>query len=134
MLQNKNKSEHAKRITILKNNSLAKPLADQEMEKLFRKRYSFKCSTVRETLPFIECDKCNFRFKGGKLGVRNLIVKNIRKLPELSNTESRIVLLLGTYYEGENPTNYEIAKKTGMNKDTVKEAVKRLKEKGIILK
>lgn len=62
----------------------------------------------------------------------NIIVKNIRKLPELSNTESRIVLLLGTYYEGENPTNYEISKKTGMNKDTVKEVVERLKERGII--
>ena len=85
-----------------------------------------------ETLPFVECDKCRFKFKGGSLGKGNILVKTIRKLPELSNTESRIVLLLGTYYEGENPTNYEIAKKTGMNKGTVKEAVKRLKKRSII--
>ncbi|TFB08807.1 helix-turn-helix domain-containing protein [Candidatus Atribacteria bacterium MT.SAG.1] len=62
----------------------------------------------------------------------NILVKNIRKLPELSSAESRIILLLGTYYEGENPTNYELAKKTGMNKNTVKEAIKGLKKKGII--
>ena len=134
LVQNKNRSEHAKKIVILKNNLLSKPLTDPEMKKIFRKRYSFKCSTVRETLPYVECDKCRFKFKGGRLGTRNVLVKNIKKLPELSNTESRIALLLGTYYEGEKPTNYEIAKKTGMNKGTVKEAVKRLKEKGIILK
>ncbi|GAI67725.1 unnamed protein product, partial [marine sediment metagenome] len=77
LLQNKNSLEHAKKITILKNNSLVKPLTDPEMEKLFRKGYSFKCSTIRETLPYIECFKCKYRFKGGVLGVGNILVKNI---------------------------------------------------------
>ncbi|RXG65575.1 winged helix-turn-helix transcriptional regulator, partial [Candidatus Atribacteria bacterium 1244-E10-H5-B2] len=132
LLQNKNRLDHAKKITILKNNSLAKPLTEQEMEKLFKKGYRFKCSTIRETLPYIRCDKCRFKFKGGVLGVRNILIKNIRKLPELTSTESKIALLLGTYYEGEEPTIYEIAKKTGMNKNTIKEAVKKLKKEGII--
>lgn len=132
LCQNKNRSEHAKKIVTLKNNSLLKPLTDPEIKKVFSRRYNFKCSTVCETLLFIECDKCRFKFKGGRLGMGNILVKNIKKLPELSNTESRIALLLGTYYEGEKPTNYELAKKTGMNKNTVKEAVEELKKKGII--
>ena len=51
LLQNKNRVDHAKKITILKNNSLTKPLTAPEMEKLFRKAYHFKCSMIRETLP-----------------------------------------------------------------------------------
>ncbi|GAI58531.1 unnamed protein product, partial [marine sediment metagenome] len=79
---------------------------DQEMKKLFRKRYRFKCSTVRETLPYIECDKCKFRFKGGVLGVGNILVKNIRKLSGLTNTERGIACLLGTVFD--NFHNYFI--------------------------
>jgi len=132
LLQNKNRPDHAKKITILKNNSLAKPLTDQEIKKVFRKRYKLKCSKVRETLPYIECDKCKFKFKGGVLGVGNILVRNIRKLLGLSNTESRIALLLGTYYEGEYPSMNKIAEETKMNFDTVKNAIRVLKEKGII--
>jgi len=132
LIQNNNKKEYARRYIILKNEMISKPLSDEEIKSISEKSYNYKCSTIREKLPYIRCDECEFRFKGGKLGMKNILVKNIRRLPELSSTESRIVLLLGTYYEGENPTNYEIAKKTGMNKDTVKEVVKRLKEKGII--
>ncbi|MBA7517348.1 hypothetical protein ES705_09401 [subsurface metagenome] len=132
LLQNKNRLDHAKKIAILKNNSLVKPLTDQELKKIFRKRYRFKCSTIRETLPYIECSKCKYRFKGGVLGVANILIKNIRKLLGLSNTESRIALLLGTYYEGEYPSMNKIAEETKMNFDTVKNAIKVLKEKGII--
>jgi len=132
LCQNKNRSEHAKKVITLKNNSLSKPLTDQEMKKIFRKRYSFKCSTVRETLPYVECDKCRFKFKGGRLRMGNILVKNIRKLPELSNTESRIVLLLGTVFEGENTSINKIAETTKMDFRTVDKAVKGLREKGII--
>ncbi|GAI77281.1 unnamed protein product, partial [marine sediment metagenome] len=72
------------------------------------------------------------RFKGGRLGMKNILVKNIRKLLSLSNTESRIALLLGTYYEGEYPSMNKIAEETKMNFDTVKNAIKALKKKGII--
>ncbi|GAI22041.1 unnamed protein product, partial [marine sediment metagenome] len=132
LLQNKNSLEYAKKITILKNNSLAKPLTDQEMKKLFRKGYRFKCSTVRETLPYIECDKCRFKFKGGVLGVGNIIVKNIMEIPELNTCEKAILLLLGTVFEGEKPSEYQIAKVTKMDKRTVKKAIENLREKGII--
>jgi len=133
LLQNKNRSDYAKKITIEKNNSLAKPLTAQEMEKLFKKGYRFKCSTIRETLPYIECSKCKYRFKGGVLGVGNLLVENIRKLPELTNTERGIACLLGTVFDGEEePSVYQISKISNMDKRTVKKAIESLKEKGII--
>ncbi len=132
LLQNKNKAEYAKKITILKNNSLAKPLTDQEMKKLFRKGYRFKCSTVRETLPYIECDKCRFKFKGGVLGVGNLIVKNIKKLPKLEPSEAKITLILGTIFDGEKPNQAEIIRKSGLDKKTVSKALKGLRRKGVL--
>jgi len=132
LLQNKNNSDHAKKIIILKNNSLSKPLTDQELKKVFKKRYSFKCSTVRETLSFIECDKCRFKFKGGRLGMGNVIVKNIMKIPELEPSEQRVLLFLGTVFEGEKPSEYQIAKVTKMDKRTVKKAIENLRKKGVI--
>jgi len=61
----------------------------------------------------------------------NIIVRHINELPKLSNTESRVLLFLGTVFDGEAPSNYAIAKLTGMNKNTVREAVEGLKKKGI---
>ncbi|GAH22794.1 unnamed protein product, partial [marine sediment metagenome] len=46
LCQNKNRSDHSKKIVILKNNSLSRPLTDQEIKKIFRRRYNFKCFTV----------------------------------------------------------------------------------------
>ena len=132
LLQNKNRSDHAKKITIIKNNSSARPLTDQELKKVFKKRYKLKCSKVRETLPFIECDKCRFKFKGGRLGMGNVIVKNIMKLPELEPSEQRVLLFLGTVFEGENPSTNKIAEITKMDFRTVDKAVKGLRKKGII--
>jgi len=132
LLQNKNTKDHSKKIVTIKNNSLSKPLTDQEIKKVFRKRYSLKCSKVRETLPFIECDKCKFKFKGGRLGMGNILVKNIRELPELTNTERGIVCLLGTVFDGEEPSISKIALKARMNYQTVQKVIDSLKEKGII--
>ena len=61
----------------------------------------------------------------------NILVRHINELPKLSNTEAKVVLMLGTYFDGEAPSNYAIAKLTGMNKNTVREAVEGLKKKGI---
>ena len=130
LLQNDNTKDHSKRIVIETNRLLTKPLPGKEVEIIFKKAYNHKCSSIIEKLPFIECDKCKLKFKGGELKMGNILVRNLRKLPELSNTETRVVCLLGTYYEGENPTNYEIAKKTGMNKNTVSNAMEGLKKKG----
>jgi hypothetical protein len=132
LAQNKNRLEHSKKIVTLKNNSLSKPLTDQELKKVFRKRYSLKCSTVRETLPFIECDKCKFKFKGGRLGMGNILVKNIRKLPGLSNAEAKVALMLGTVFDGEEVSISKISLKAKMDYRTVENAIKSLKKKGVI--
>ena len=61
----------------------------------------------------------------------NVIVKNIRKLPGLSNAEAKVVLMLGTVFDGEEPSNYAIAKETGMDKRTVRVVREGLKKKDI---
>jgi len=134
LIQNNNKKEYARRYIILKNEMISKPLSDEEIKSISEKSYNYRCSTIREKLPYIRCDKCEFRFKGGRLGVKNILVKSIRKLLKLSSTESKIALLLGTYYEGEYPSINKIAEETKMNFDTVKNAIKVLKERGIINK
>lgn len=132
LLQNKNNLEHTKKIVTLKNNSLSKPLTDPEMKKVFRRRYNFKCSKVMETLPFIECDKCRFKFKGGRLGMGNIIVKNFMKIPELNTCEKAILLLLGTVFEGEEVSISRISLKAKMDYRVVEKAIKGLEKKGII--
>ena len=133
LCQNKNNLEHVKKIVILKNNSLSKPLTDQEIEKIFKRRYNFKCSTVRETLPYTKCDKCRFKFKGGRLGMGNIIVKNFMKIPKLEPAEQRVLLILGTYFDGEEePTQYKIIKVGGLSKNTVRKGIEGLRKKGII--
>ncbi|MBA7580420.1 hypothetical protein ES708_22311 [subsurface metagenome] len=132
LCQNKNRSDHSKKIVIIKNNSLSRPLTDEEMKKLFRRRYNFKCFTIREILPYIECDKCKFKFKGGVLRVGNIIVKNIMEISKLNTCEKAILLLLGTVFEGEKPSISKIALKARMNYQTVQKAIDSLKKKGVI--
>ncbi|MBA7589546.1 hypothetical protein ES708_31631 [subsurface metagenome] len=133
LCQNKNRSDHSKKIVILKNNSLSRPLADQEIKEIFRRRYNFKCSTIRETLPYIECDKCRFKFKGGGLGMKNIIVKNIMEIPKLNTCEKAILLLLGTVFEGdEGITISGISLKAKIDYRTVEKAVRGLEKKNII--
>ena len=62
----------------------------------------------------------------------NILVKNIRELPELTNTERGIVCLLGTVFDGEEPSISKIALKARMNYQTVQKVIDSLKEKGII--
>ncbi len=133
LCQNKNRKDHSKKIVILKNNSLSKPLTGPGLEKVFKRRYNFKCFTIREILPYIECSKCKFRFKGGVLGMVNILIKNIRKLPGLSNAEAKVALMLGTVFEGdEEITISGISLKAKMDYRTVEKAVRGLEKKGII--
>jgi len=133
LLQNDNTKDHSKKIVTDKNKILTKPLPDKEVENLFKKHYNLKCSSIIEKLPFIKCDKCK-RFKGGlkEMVVGSAIIKNLRELPKLSNTERGILCLVDVYFSGENPSIYELSKVTGMNKRTVKKAIEGLEKKGII--
>ena len=58
------------------------------------------------------------------------MIKNIRTLPKLSNTQRGIVCLLGTVFERESPSVYKIAKEANMDWRIVNNTMKSLEEKG----
>ena len=132
LLQNKNKKEYARRIVVNKNRSLAHPLTVKELKKIYRKTYHYSCSGIRDRLHYIQCAQCAYRFKGGQLSAGNILIKNLRKLTDLSNTQRSIACLLGTVFDGENPSISRIAKKANMDWRIVNQAINNLKRKGIL--
>jgi hypothetical protein len=120
LLQNKNSREYARKIVEKKNNSLSSPLTELELKKIYRKAYHYGCSGIREKLPYVRCENCSYRFKGGQLGAGNILVKSLRILPELTSTQRGVACLLGTVFDGEDPSINEIAKTAKMNYTTVK--------------
>ncbi len=64
--------------------------------------------------------------------MKNLLLKNVRRMPELTGTEANIAVLLGSYNEGECPSNQELAKKTGLKESTIKKAIRTLRKKDMI--
>jgi len=103
-----------------------------DLKKVCRKAYNYGCVGIRDKLAYIKCEACEYRFKYGRLKDTNILIKNIRILPELSNAEAKIALMLGIVFDGENPSFTRISKKTKMNYNTVKRAIIGLKGKGII--
>jgi hypothetical protein len=134
LLQNKNSKEYSRKIVKKKNRSLSNPLTDVELKKIYRKPYHYGCSGIRRKLPYVRCENCTYRFKGGQLGGRNILVRSLRLLPELTNTQRGIACLLGTVFDGENPSIYKIAKEAKMDWRVVKKAMRELKERGFPIK
>jgi hypothetical protein len=132
LLQNKNSTEYARKIVERKNRSLSSPLTEIELKKIYRKAYHYGCSGIRKKLPYVKCEYCTYRFRGGQLSGSNVLVRSLRLLPELTNTQRSVACLLGTVFDGENPSISRIAKLSGMNYLTVKRAVEALKKKDII--
>jgi hypothetical protein len=132
LVQNKNSKEYARKIVERKNRSLANPLTEIELKKIYRKSYHYGCSGIREKLPYVFCENCSYRFSRGQLSGSNILIKNMRLLPELTSTQRSILCLLGTVFDSENPSISRIARVSGMNYLTVKRAVEVLKNKGII--
>jgi len=95
LLQNKNSKEYTQNIVTRKNNSLSNPLPERELNKIYRRAYHYGCSSIREILLYIRCENCNYRFEGGNLKESNILIKNLRLLPELSSTQRGIACLLG---------------------------------------
>jgi hypothetical protein len=130
LLQNKNTEEYSKKLGIEKNKSLSKPLTELELKKVYRKAsYNYGCVGIRDRLAYIKCEVCEYRFEDGKLKDSNILIKNIRILPKLSNTQRGIACLLGTVFEGKIPSVYRIAKETNMDWRIVNNAMKSLKKK-----
>jgi len=131
LLQNKNTKDYSKKLVIEKNGSLSKPLTEPDLNKIFRKAYNYGCSSIRNKLAYIECEACEYKFKDGKLKDSNILIKNIRILPKLSSTQRGIICLLGTVFEGENPSVYRIAKEANMDWRIVNNTMKSLKKDGL---
>jgi hypothetical protein len=134
LLQNHNSKEYARKIVTKKNSSLASPLNELSLQKIFRKPYHYGCSGIRRKLSYVRCETCTYRFKGGQLGGSNILVRSLRLLPELTNTQRSIACLLGTVFDGENPSISKIAKEANMDWRIVKKAVRELKERGFPIK
>ena len=132
LLRNKNTKEYSKKLVMDKNKSLSKTLSELELEKMFRKAYNYGCSAIRDKLAYIKCEDCEYRFEDGKLKTSNILIKNIRILPELSNTQRGIACLLGTVFEGEYPSINKIAETADMDYRTIKKVIRELKELGVI--
>ena len=90
LLQNKNTDEYSKKLVIKKNESLPNPLPESNLKNAYRKAYNYRCSGIRNKIAYIKCEACEYRFKDGKLKDSNILIKNIRILPELSNTQRGI--------------------------------------------
>jgi len=132
LIQNNNTEEYSKKLFIKKNRSLSKPLTELDLKKVCRKAYNCGCVGVRGKLAYIKCEACEYRFKDGRLKNSNILIKNIRILPELSNTQRGIVCLLGTVFEGEHPSINKIAYTAKMDYRTVEKAIDGLTEREII--
>jgi len=134
LLQNKNSREYARKIVERKNSSLATPLTGKDLKKIYRRSYHYGCSGIRKKIPYVRCENCTYRFKGGHLSGSNILVRGLRLLPELTNTQRSVACLLGTVFDGENPSIYRIAKEAHMDWRVVKKAIRELKEKGFPIK
>jgi len=133
LLQNKNTEEYSKKLVIEKNRSLSKPLTELELKKVYRKAfYNYGCIGIRDRLAYIKCEVCEYRFEDGRLKDSNILIRNIRILPELSSTQRGIVCLLGTVFEGEYPSINKIAETADMDYRTIKNVIRELKELGVI--
>ncbi len=127
-----NTPEYAKRVVKLSNRELSDSLTEKEIDRKFRdkKFYTYGCPRINEELLFINCSNCQVR--GGK-NVQSILMKNVHKLGDLTNSERGILAMLDSYYKGEDiPTINEIQKKTGMDFYAVRGALEGLKEKKII--
>lgn len=134
LLQNKNSIEYSRKIVERKNSSLANPLPGKDLKKIYRRTYHYGCSGIRKKIPYVRCENCTYRFKGGNLSGSNILVRSLRMLPELTNTQRSVACLLGTVFDGENPSIYRIAKEAHMDWRVVKKAIRELKEKGFPIK
>ncbi len=132
LLQNKNTEEYSKKLVIEKNGSLSNPLSESNLKNAYRKAYNYGCSGIRNKIAYIKCEACEYRFKDGELKDSNILIKNIRILPKLSNTQRGIACLLGTVFEGESPSVYRIAKETNMDWRIVNNIMKNLEKKGFV--
>ncbi|MBA7515692.1 hypothetical protein ES705_07735 [subsurface metagenome] len=125
-----NSKEYAKYFIIKKNSQLTVPLPKKDINFDKADIYRYSCSRINRELDFVNCSNCQVR--GGK-NVQSLLMKNVHKLGDLTTAQGRVLGVLDSYFRGESPSAFEVSKYiTHMNHSTIKEAMRSLKEEGII--
>ena len=108
-------------------------LTREEIINIYSKNYKYSCIKIREMLPYITCNNCTNKFgEGGQMKRANILIRNIRRLHRISNTQRGILCLLGTTFNGEYPTISEIENDSRMDYRTIRKALLELQEMGII--
>lgn len=64
--------------------------------------------------------------------MKNSLLKNIYRMPELTRVEADIAIVIGSYPGGKFPSHRELAEKTGLNESTIEKALETLKKKDMI--
>ncbi|MBA7590726.1 hypothetical protein ES708_32859 [subsurface metagenome] len=125
-----NSKEYAKYFIIKKNSQLTVPLPKKDINFDKADIYHYGCPRINEELDFVDCSNCQVR---GGSRVSSIAMRSIHKIDTLTTSERSILLVLDTYFRGEEPTAYEVSKYIkNSNQHTIKKALEVLKEKGII--
>jgi len=61
-----------------------------------------------------------------------MLLKNVRRYPELTKAGRNLFIILGAYKEGEIPSNLELAKKMNLKESTIQKAMRKLRKKEMI--
>lgn len=130
LVQNGNNENFARRVVAAKNESSSNLLLAKELEWVWQKKYKHSCQYVRETLPFIKCENCKFNSKRWKMD--NLLLQNIHTLPELSSSDVKVLTIIQTHFDGEQPSISKLSRVGKIDWQVTKDALGRLKKKGIL--
>lgn len=64
--------------------------------------------------------------------MKDSLLKNIYRMPELTKTEANIAIVIGSYPGGKFPSDRELAKKAGLKESVIKKAMIVLRKKDMI--
>ena len=133
LVQNRNKKGYAESLVNRDIQYKEYTLTREEIQNIYARSYKYSCIKIREMLPFITCTNCKYKFgEGGEMKRANILLRNIRRLHKISNTQRGILCLLGTTFNGDYPTISEIEKNCKMNYQTIRKSLLELQEMGII--
>ncbi len=132
LVKGRNTKEFSKRIVRMKNALLREPLCERELRDVFKKSYEkISCHGIKSRASYVTCTGCEYAARRWKK-MKNLILSNMDRLPELTPQEAKVLVLLETHFEGKIPSISKLSELSGAKRDTVKVAVVGLEEKGCL--
>ncbi len=132
LVKGRNFKTYAKQIVRMKNALLRQPLCERELQDVFNKTYeNISCHGVKSRASYVTCTGCEYAARRWKK-MKNLILSNMDRLPELTPQEAKVLVLLETHFEGKIPSISKLSQLSGAKRDTVKGAMVGLEEKGCL--